>query len=1130
MRTQRGKAAVSAFLRTPISVAVTLAFAQGASAGIITVTNANSSGAGSLYQAISDANANCATDASPVIQFSGPFVISPSFTLPPFPQFFCPTGVYNPTIDAWPTPTAVQNTDGTGFNATLPVVINMSSYMYGGYCVFDNSSGYGGTLTVKGVEVRDYAYGGGGTAACGVVNLQGNRFVNTGMGANLSPGSYVGGTAPGSRNVIANMSGVAIRLGSSSTVDHNVVNNLLGTLDGVTAAANYTGIVGNCCDIRGTISSNVIVTGQYGGGISLTGDNMTIDHNKIGTDAGGTNLLGAGQYGIALSYSYGSHITNNTIAGQQTAIANTGDSFFGTSDNVVISGNTIGGNSSLANVVGIFDGYSYGTRIDGTNVIAGNSDIGLMMGCATNATVDNNTFSNNGFGGIQLAAVKSGNITNNRIGSSGGNNGDGIRIVPGSCNSPSVAAPTPPSAKALIAGSYTESDGNRFADNTIANNAGMGIQLIGGSGNTFFDNTIFSNRADGLRIDSHCCDPTYGGNIADAVGNSMMLNRVYANGGKNINLGFDGGVLPNDANDADSGKPNNWQNFPVLNSAIHDTGNNRTDIGFTLDSKAGQYQIDFYSNPSPSIVPAGQTYMGNKSITLAADGPTSDSFSVTGTTWDNITAVATRVGPEASPVQDSSEYANEVTASLLPVPGVNIIPTSIDFGDVVVGRSSGSSSISVMSQGTADYVINALRDTTCTGPAICSTGAFICSTTCAEATPYRPGQSCTITASFAPTALGSQTKVLALCDNTGTNKTLSLAGNGVPPPTVDIAYTPSFFSFGEVLVGTQGPAHGFTLTNAGATQVYLSPVSVNGDFVITGNTCGATLGGGASCETEVAFAPATKGGQNGTLQVTGSITPPAAASRSKVTSSPTTVASALLQGSGAQFGELRLPSSISFGVLVLHGSPSTQTVQLNNTGNGPITISGISVSGPFTMTHDCGTSLAVGSSCSVSLKFNPTTLGSFSGTLTVLTDASGGSRTIALGAEVVADARPVVRVNPITMGFGERLIGSATPASRVTVTNEGAQVAALGPIGFVQPETGKSEYSISNTTCTLSLAAQATCFVDIVFTPLGFGSRAGQLLVPSNSADSPRTVNLGGTGCRPFVAGMNRATRDPCAP
>src|SRR5205814_5514199 len=100
---------------------------------------------------------------------------------------------------------------------------------------------------------------------------------------------------------------------------------------------------------------------------------------------------------------------------------------------------------------------------------------------------------------------------------------------------------------------------------------------------------------------------------------------------------------------------------------------------------------------------------------------------------------------------------------------------------------------------------------------------------------------------------------------------------------VDIAYSPSFYSFGEVLVGAQSSPHTFRLTNAAATQVYLGPVTTLGDFVVTGNTCGATLAAGASCDTDVTFNPAARGGQNGRVQVTGSNVPLAAAAlRSKV--------------------------------------------------------------------------------------------------------------------------------------------------------------------------------------------------------------------------------------------------------
>jgi trimeric autotransporter adhesin len=1220
MRTHRGKTGISSFLRTPVSIAVALAFAQGASAAVYTVTNANEIGAGSFYQAVSDANAACTagTDAAPVIQFSGPFVISPSTTLP---VFFCGgTSAYNPTIDGWSTPTATQNTAATGFNATLPVVFNMSGYPYGGCVLQFGDNGHGGSLTVKGIDVRDFTYG--GAAACGQkLNLQGNRFTNVVTGVDVVDAANIGGPALADRNVIAGNTNAAIQLDSTGTF--NIVNNLLGTVDGVTAAPNYYGIVptSSCCESQsGSITNNVIVT-NGGYAVLVIGDLFTISGNKINTDVSGTNLLGSSGYGISLNYSYGSTISGNVIAGSGTAIynANSAPSCCGGAGNVSITGNIIGnttGNSELGNSVGIFDSYSYGTRID-SNVISGNAgtgiqisggnsttitsnlvgtdaggntampndigivltngttnsvidgntisgnfigvsidqssmntvrgnriglnasgtaalgnDYGLQADCSTNLTIDSNGISGNMYGGMQLGAVQASLFTGNNIGGIAPNGSDGVQLLPITCSSPAAAlAAKKGGSKAISMGAVNQPDGNTFSGNVIARNTGRGLWMVGGNANTFFQNNISANTMDGLRIDPDCCD-VYGGVISAAVGNAFVENLIYGNGAKNVNLGFDGGILPNDSLDTDSGKPNNWQNWPVLNSAVHDPINNNTTIGFTLDSKAGQYRIDFFANPSPNKVPEGQYYLGNTFLTIAADGPTSGSYAVNGTSWDNISAIAIRVGPEVPAVQDSSELAAEVSASTLPVPAVNIVPTSIDFGDVVVGRSSSSSTITATSTGTADYVISALRDTTCAGPAICSTGAFVCSTTCVEGTPYRPGMSCTVGASFAPTATGPQSKSLAVCDNTaGSPRTLTLTGNGVPPPTVNIAYTPSFASFGEILVGTQSPSHSFTLTNAGATQVYLSAASTTGDFNIVGGTCGATLAAGASCDTDVAFAPTTKGAQNGLLQITGSNAPLAkAALHAKVATASTTVAVANLQGSGAQFGDLRLPASLSFGALVLHGAPGSLLLPLSNTGNGPLTISSISVAGPFTMTNDCGTSLAVGASCTVVTNFNPSTLGTFNGTLTIVSDAPGGSRAIALTATVIADARPVVRVDPTTVGFGARLIGSASPASHVTVTNEGAQTAVLGLMTFVQPETGGNDFSISSTNCPASLAPQASCSVDLVMKAQGFGPRSGQFIVPSNSADSPRTVNLSGTGCRPFAVGSNRAPRDPCAP
>ena len=82
--------------------------------------------------------------------------------------------------------------------------------------------------------------------------------------------------------------------------------------------------------------------------------------------------------------------------------------------------------------------------------------------------------------------------------------------------------------------------------------------------------------------------------------------------------------------DLDAG-PNNGQNRPVIASVTRDTLANTTTYAFSLDSKAGNYQIDFYANPSPGA-PAGQNYVGNTFISLPADGSTSGSFTRSGVT------------------------------------------------------------------------------------------------------------------------------------------------------------------------------------------------------------------------------------------------------------------------------------------------------------------------------------------------------------------------------------------------------------------------------------------------------------------------------------------------------------------
>jgi hypothetical protein len=98
-------------------------------------------------------------------------------------------------------------------------------------------------------------------------------------------------------------------------------------------------------------------------------------------------------------------------------------------------------------------------------------------------------------------------------------------------------------------------------------------------------------------------------------------------------------------------------------------------------------------------------------------------------------------------------------------------------------------------------------------------------------------------------------------------------------------------------------------------------------------------------------------------------------------------------GSSSDSGSLALGStSVAFGDVDVK-SPATQTVTLTSSGTGSVTISGISISGTGFTTSGVSTPMTLSSkqSASLQVQFDPTTTGSFSGTVTISSNASNGS-------------------------------------------------------------------------------------------------------------------------------------------
>ena len=91
-------------------------------------------------------------------------------------------------------------------------------------------------------------------------------------------------------------------------------------------------------------------------------------------------------------------------------------------------------------------------------------------------------------------------------------------------------------------------------------------------------------------------------------------------------------------------------------------------------------------------------------------------------------------------------------------------------------------------------------------------------------------------------------------------------------------------------------------------------------------------------------------------------------------------------------------TSVAFGNVIYGGSPGVSTVVLKNTTTGKITLSSIAITGnsDFTATNSCGTSIAAGAGCAVTISFAPHAIGARAGTLKIVSTAANSPLTIAL--------------------------------------------------------------------------------------------------------------------------------------
>ena len=307
-------------------------------------------------------------------------------------------------------------------------------------------------------------------------------------------------------------------------------------------------------------------------------------------------------------------------------------------------------------------------------------------------------------------------------------------------------------------------------------------------------------------------------------------------------------------------------------------------------------------------------------------------------------------------------------------------------------------------------------------------------------TTFVSGQQLTAIVPASATAGATTAQVAVYTPGPGGGSSASLAFT-ITPPNAVASLSAATLSFPDTALKASSPLQTVVLTNSGYARLALTAVTATGDFTVT-NTCGTSLAAGATCKIAVVFTPTAAGTRNGTLTLADS-----------ASNSPQTVT---LSGNGLGAFATLSASRLTFPDTAQGVPRSAQPLVLTNTGSAPLSLTGVSTTGDFSVSNNCGSSLAAGAACNLAVVFTPAAIGGRTGTLTLADNATNAPQTISLTGN----------------GIAPFAIGSASPgATASTVPSGGTAAYALslaGSGGYSGPANLSCSGAPQYATCTVT--------------------------------------------------------------
>jgi Abnormal spindle-like microcephaly-assoc'd, ASPM-SPD-2-Hydin len=463
----------------------------------------------------------------------------------------------------------------------------------------------------------------------------------------------------------------------------------------------------------------------------------------------------------------------------------------------------------------------------------------------------------------------------------------------------------------------------------------------------------------------------------------------------------------------------------------------------------------------------------NCPASLAANASCTVSVTFTPTATGARTAAVTLTDNAANSPQTVALNGTGGSAN----PAVTLNPTSLSFGNQNIGSTSSAQTVTLTNSGTASLTITsvALNGT--------NPGDFAQTNNCPAS--LAANASCTVSVTFKPTISGSRTATLTFLDNAANSpQTVALSGTG----TTSSIYFSDGFETGNLSKWTLPSSD-----STGTRTVQSTTVNTGGNALQFNNANGQY----AYVYTALS-APQTQTFTRFYFRLDSTFT-------------GSTELAMARNANGSNIWEIDYDAS-----------RKGLDVYIWNSSNGILTISSASNVVSANTWYSIEVQDNEATSGQAQAWLNGTSIGTVTGNLSsanpyanlMLFDSSVGKMyvddvQVSSTYNGAAVPSPNVTLSPTTLTFTNQTVGTTSAAKPVTLTNTGTATLTISSITFTDED--PSDFAQTNN-CPASLVANASCTINVTFTPIAAGTRNAKLTLTDNAANSPQSVSLSGAG------------------